>query len=83
MADKIMFRNIYYSPKSNKITLWWNVNDKARKDVFEYKHEYYVATDEPTEYKDLYGRFMKKELVDRVSDVPEHIPNGIFHIPNK
>lgn len=69
--DEIMFNNVWYDSWSNKIHLWWTKNGVRKKDVFDYEHDYYVKTDQPTGIVDMFGNHMKRKTCERKRDIPK------------
>jgi DNA polymerase elongation subunit (family B) len=53
--QKVMFANIEYNHKSNRIHLWYYVDDKRIYETFPYKHKVWVDSEEETGYVDLHG----------------------------
>ena len=79
--QKVMFKNIHYNARSNKIVLWWNVNGKNIRDTFDYEHEYYQVAYSEEDIKastkqDLFGRPMTKKVVERRRDMPKLVENN-------
>jgi hypothetical protein len=76
MAE-LMYKNVYYDSRTNKIHLWHVVNGVNQKDVYDYSHDYWQTAMEGDDLtnskKDLFGKDMVQKSVERKRDMPKHL----------
>ena len=69
---EVMFANIEYEPRSNKIHLWEIVDGKKTHLEIPYQHNYYISDDNGTCF-DMYGNRMTKATAKRRKDAESSI----------